>query len=184
MAHCSGQGIQTQNQMVADCLAVDISCRRYQMHGASVKYWSGSASVVTWGDAVRRAAGAAQQLPRVWRAYFSQPVLPASLALIMLYFNAVLSPGGLMTAFLSSLGLPGTAAAFFRCASRSSCYTTTCFGPVSTSKPRNARADPVRPAPVCLALTMLTSTAALSHDWPHDSLPFLPWPPWHCDCSL
>ncbi|KAK9862390.1 hypothetical protein WJX84_002421 [Apatococcus fuscideae] len=63
---------------------------------------------------LRRAAGAAQQLPRVWRAYFSQPVLPASLALIMLYFNAVLSPGGLMTAFLSSLGLPGTAAASFR----------------------------------------------------------------------
>ena len=62
----------------------------------------------TVGGAVR----AAQRLPRVWRAYFSQPVLPASLALIMLYFNAVLSPGGLMTAFLSSLGLPQVAAPF------------------------------------------------------------------------
>ncbi len=66
-------------------------------------------SAAVWG-----AVTAAQRLPRVWRAYFSQPVLPASLALIMLYFNAVLSPGGLMTAFLSSLGLPGIAAPF-RC---------------------------------------------------------------------
>ena len=55
---------------------------------------------------------AARRLPSVWRSYFSQPVLPASLALIMLYFNASLSPGGLMTAFLSSLGLPYVAAPF------------------------------------------------------------------------
>eukprot|EP00884_Botryococcus_braunii_P013074 jgi/Botrbrau1/21768/Bobra.43_1s0158.1 len=49
-----------------------------------------------------------------WRAYFRQPFLPASLAYIMLFFNAVLSPGGLMTAFLTSRGLSGMAAAAFR----------------------------------------------------------------------
>ncbi|BBM99026.1 solute carrier family 40 (iron-regulated transporter), member 1 [Marchantia polymorpha subsp. ruderalis] len=36
-----------------------------------------------------------------WKNYFAQPVLPASLAYVMLYFNAVLSPGGLMTSFLT-----------------------------------------------------------------------------------
>jgi iron-regulated transporter 1 len=49
-----------------------------------------------------------------WRLYLRQPILPASIAYIMLYFNAVLGPGGLMTAFLASRGLSGTAAAVFR----------------------------------------------------------------------
>ena len=52
-----------------------------------------------------------------WKLYLSQPILPASIAYIMLYFNAVLGPGGLMTAFLASRGLSGTAAATFRCTS-------------------------------------------------------------------
>lgn len=51
-----------------------------------------------------------------WKLYLKQPILPASIAYIMLYFNAVLGPGGLMTAFLASRGLSGTAAALFRCA--------------------------------------------------------------------
>lgn len=34
-----------------------------------------------------------------------QPVLPASLAYVLLYFNVVLTPGGLMTAFLTQRGL-------------------------------------------------------------------------------
>ena len=56
----------------------------------------------------------AQKTVASWQLYFQQPVLPASLAFIMLHFNAVLSPGCLMTAFLSSRGLSGTAAAVFR----------------------------------------------------------------------
>ena len=58
----------------------------------------------------------AQKTVSSWQLYFQQPVLPASLAFIMLHFNAVLSPGCLMTAFLSSRGLSGTAAAIFRLA--------------------------------------------------------------------
>ena len=49
-----------------------------------------------------------------WSLYLRQPVLPASMAYILLGFNAVLSPGGLMTAFLASRGLTGTSAALFR----------------------------------------------------------------------
>lgn len=49
-----------------------------------------------------------------WSLFLRQPILPASLAYILLGFNAVLSPGGLMTAFLASRGLTGTAAALFR----------------------------------------------------------------------
>ncbi|KAK8651566.1 hypothetical protein V6N13_141165 [Hibiscus sabdariffa] len=40
-----------------------------------------------------------------WREYILQPVLPASLAYVLLYFNVVLTPGSLMTAFLTQRGL-------------------------------------------------------------------------------
>lgn len=39
-----------------------------------------------------------------WLEYMQQPVLPASLAYVLLYFNVVLAPGGLMTAFLTQRG--------------------------------------------------------------------------------
>ncbi|KAJ8447084.1 hypothetical protein Cgig2_022813 [Carnegiea gigantea] len=40
-----------------------------------------------------------------WAEYLQQPVLPASIAYVLLYFNIVLTPGGLMTAFLTQRGL-------------------------------------------------------------------------------
>lgn len=40
-----------------------------------------------------------------WMEYLQQPVLPASLAYVFLYFNVVLAPGGLMTAFLTQSGM-------------------------------------------------------------------------------
>eukprot|EP01018_Ginkgo_biloba_P026325 Gb_08158 [translate_table: standard] len=40
-----------------------------------------------------------------WVQYKTQPVLPASLAYVLLYFNVVLTPGGLMTSFLTQRGL-------------------------------------------------------------------------------
>ncbi|KFK26445.1 hypothetical protein AALP_AA8G249400 [Arabis alpina] len=36
-----------------------------------------------------------------WKEYIQQPVLPASLAYVLLYFNVILTPGSLMTAFLT-----------------------------------------------------------------------------------
>ncbi|XP_057425564.1 solute carrier family 40 member 3, chloroplastic [Lotus japonicus] len=40
-----------------------------------------------------------------WKEYLGQPVLPASLAWVLLYFNVVLTPGSLMTAYLTQRGL-------------------------------------------------------------------------------
>lgn len=40
-----------------------------------------------------------------WVQYKTQPVLPVSLAFVFLYFNVVLSPGGLMTSYLTHRGL-------------------------------------------------------------------------------
>ncbi|XP_010524832.1 PREDICTED: solute carrier family 40 member 3, chloroplastic-like [Tarenaya hassleriana] len=40
-----------------------------------------------------------------WKEYIQQPVLPASLAYVLLYFNIVLTPGSLMTAFLTQRGV-------------------------------------------------------------------------------
>ncbi|TQD73490.1 hypothetical protein C1H46_040985 [Malus baccata] len=42
-----------------------------------------------------------------WKEYMQQPVLPASLAYVLLYFNVVLTPGSLMTAFLTQSGAAG-----------------------------------------------------------------------------
>lgn len=39
-----------------------------------------------------------------WFEYIQQPVLPASLAYVLLYFNVALAPSGLMTAFLTHHG--------------------------------------------------------------------------------
>ncbi len=49
--------------------------------------------------------GGLHAVMRGWKQYLSQPVLPASLAYVLLYFNAVLAPGGLMTTYLSQQGL-------------------------------------------------------------------------------
>lgn len=40
-----------------------------------------------------------------WKEYVQQPVLPASLAYVLLHLNVVLAPGSLMTAFLTQRGL-------------------------------------------------------------------------------
>ncbi|KAM0034016.1 putative ferroportin-1, MFS transporter superfamily [Helianthus debilis subsp. tardiflorus] len=47
--------------------------------------------------------------------YMKQPVLPASLAYVLLCFNAVLAPGGLMTAFLTQHGLSPSLIGGFSC---------------------------------------------------------------------
>jgi hypothetical protein len=39
-----------------------------------------------------------------WKEYMQQPVLPASLAYVLLFFNVVLAPSSLMTAFLTQRG--------------------------------------------------------------------------------
>lgn len=46
-----------------------------------------------------------QTIKHGWIEYIQQPVLPASIAYVLLNFNVVLAPGGLMTAFLTQSGL-------------------------------------------------------------------------------
>lgn len=47
-----------------------------------------------------------------WKEYMQQPVLPASLAYVLLYFNVVLTPGSLMTAYLTQSGICHTFSPF------------------------------------------------------------------------
>lgn len=49
-----------------------------------------------------------------WKAYFRQPILPSSLTFVLLFFNVVMAPGGLITAFLTLWGFDGNAMAIFR----------------------------------------------------------------------
>lgn len=49
-----------------------------------------------------------------WKTYFRQPILFSSLTFVLLFLNVALSPGGLITAFLTSKGLDGKGMAMFR----------------------------------------------------------------------
>ncbi|XP_024529777.1 solute carrier family 40 member 3, chloroplastic isoform X2 [Selaginella moellendorffii] len=53
-------------------------------------------------------------IKRGWIQYLSQPILPASVAYVLLYFNAVLGPGSLMTSFLTQQGLNPSIIGSFR----------------------------------------------------------------------
>ncbi|KAK1414982.1 hypothetical protein QVD17_30748 [Tagetes erecta] len=50
-----------------------------------------------------------------WNEYMQLPVLPASIAYVLLCFNVVLAPGGLMTAFLTQHGLSPSLIGGFSC---------------------------------------------------------------------
>ena len=50
-----------------------------------------------------------------WNEYFfNNPMLPSSIVIVLLYFNVALSPGGLLTAFLTFKGMNGSSLAIFR----------------------------------------------------------------------
>ncbi|KAL0422104.1 UNVERIFIED_CONTAM: Solute carrier family 40 member 3, chloroplastic [Sesamum latifolium] len=67
-----------------------------------------SSSAVCIPDAKNILATSLEAIKHGWFEYIQQPVLPASLAYVLLYFNVVLAPGGLMTAFLTQHGLNPT----------------------------------------------------------------------------
>lgn len=67
-------------------------------------YWTFQTKMYQWQ----------QNVVSTWRTYFSQPAVPTSNATVLLYFNAVMSPGGLMTAYLTTAGCTATLAAVFR----------------------------------------------------------------------
>eukprot|EP00270_Netrium_digitus_P004487 TRINITY_DN15615_c0_g1_i1.p1 TRINITY_DN15615_c0_g1~~TRINITY_DN15615_c0_g1_i1.p1 ORF type:complete len:630 (-),score=124.72 TRINITY_DN15615_c0_g1_i1:222-2111(-) len=54
------------------------------------------------------------EVVRGWKLYLGQAVLPASLAYVLLSCNAVLSPGSLMTSFLTQRGVDMSAVGLFR----------------------------------------------------------------------
>ncbi|KAL0048832.1 hypothetical protein WJX82_000311 [Trebouxia sp. C0006] len=106
-------------QRVVNCAADALTTDRAAAIAARLSLNAQSASEhkgISLSSILKRLGKSAQKTVSSWQLYFQQPVLPASLAFIMLHFNAVLSPGCLMTAFLSSRGLSGTAAAVFRAA--------------------------------------------------------------------
>ena len=61
-------------------------------------------------------------------SYFRQPILPSSLTFVLLFFNVVLSPGGLITALLTQWGFDGQAMAVFRGGCASECSVAPCRG--------------------------------------------------------
>lgn len=50
-----------------------------------------------------------------WKQYFfNNSMLPSSIVVVLLYFNVALSPGGILTSFLTVKGMNGTSLAIFR----------------------------------------------------------------------
>lgn len=74
---------------------------RCKLYSACDKSLSAS-SVLDFGNLVQKVMDA---IKCGWMEYKQQPVLPASLAYVLLYSNIVLAPGGIMTAFLTQRGL-------------------------------------------------------------------------------
>lgn len=62
-----------------------------------------------------------------WKTYFRQPILLSSLTFVLLFFNVALSPGGLITAFLTAKGMDGTSMALFRGGCASTLSLMLCF---------------------------------------------------------
>ncbi|XP_042005356.1 solute carrier family 40 member 3, chloroplastic-like isoform X2 [Salvia splendens] len=69
---------------------------------------SANSSVESTPNTANLLATSIEAIKHGWSEYIQQPVLPASLAYVLLYFNVVLTPGGMMTAFLTQHGLNPT----------------------------------------------------------------------------
>ncbi|KAG0616218.1 hypothetical protein M758_5G099300 [Ceratodon purpureus] len=80
-------------------------------HVSSGDQMKGSGADAQHDEAVE---GGLQAVIRGWKQYLAQPVLPASLAYVLLYFNAVLAPGGLMTTYLTQQGVNPSLVGLFR----------------------------------------------------------------------
>ncbi|KAL0454636.1 UNVERIFIED_CONTAM: Solute carrier family 40 member 3, chloroplastic [Sesamum latifolium] len=65
----------------------------------------GCSSAGLFSDSENILGSSVEAIKHGWFEYIQQPVLPASLAYVLLYFNVVLAPGGLMTAFLTQHGM-------------------------------------------------------------------------------
>ncbi|GBG58973.1 hypothetical protein CBR_g24322 [Chara braunii] len=92
-------------------------------------------------------AGAFFSIEKGWRLFLSQPVFPASLAYVMLYFNVVLGPGSLMTAFLTQRGMEASSIGLFRAA-----CAVTGFLATFTSVPLIARLGVLKTGAVSLLM--------------------------------
>jgi hypothetical protein len=74
-----------------------------------------------------------------WQVYLRQPIFPASAVYVLLFFNAVLGPGAMMTAFLAARGLSGAASGVFRRSPASCSPSALCCH--SCHRPQQCRAQ-------------------------------------------
>lgn len=62
-----------------------------------------------------------------WKLYLRQPICATSIALIFLFSNAVLTPGGVMTVVLTQQGIDGKGVAVFRTGCAATGFVSTLF---------------------------------------------------------
>ncbi|CAI7868906.1 unnamed protein product [Closterium sp. NIES-54] len=81
------------------------------------------------GKAATGVGKVAEAAGKGWRCYVQQAVMPASAAYVLLFFNAVLSPGGLLTSFLSQHGVQMSVIGAFRGACAAMGFAATFVSP-------------------------------------------------------
>ncbi|CAI7735873.1 unnamed protein product [Closterium sp. NIES-54] len=119
-----------------------------------------------------RAAGSVlgmsfRSVVRGWRSFLGQPVLPVSVAYVLLFFNCVLSPGGLITSFLTQQGVDVSVIGAFRGACAAMGFAATFLSPLLITRLGLLQAGGAALLFQSLVLAASLGVFALSHSMGH-----------------
>ncbi|CAI5534287.1 unnamed protein product [Closterium sp. Naga37s-1] len=119
-----------------------------------------------------RAAGSVvgmsvRSVVRGWRSFLGQPVLAVSVAYVLLFFNCVLSPGGLITSFLTQQGVDVSVIGAFRGACAAMGFAATFLSPLLITRLGLLQAGGAALLFQSLVLAASLGVFALSHSMGH-----------------
>ncbi|CAI5526230.1 unnamed protein product [Closterium sp. Naga37s-1] len=104
---------------------------------------------------------------RGWRSFLGQPVLAVSVAYVLLFFNCVLSPGGLITSFLTHQGVDVVVIGAFRGACAAMGFAATFLSPLLITRLGLLQAGGAALLFQSLVLAASLGVFALSHSMGH-----------------
>eukprot|EP00898_Chlorokybus_atmophyticus_P007851 jgi/Chlat1/8067/Chrsp73S07529 len=124
-----------------------------------------TSSSLSWLHALQSKQGLLAPLHTMmqsWKVYVSQPMAGASMAYVLLYFNAVLTPSGVLSAFLTQKGLPPSAVGAFRGSCAFVGFCSTLISPLIISRLGivNTAATALLMKAACLAVSVATFFAS------------------------
>ncbi|GJP37141.1 hypothetical protein CLOM_g21581 [Closterium sp. NIES-68] len=129
-------------------------------------------AVVVAGVAAWRAVGSVvglsvRSVARGWRSFLGQPVLAVSVAYVLLFFNCVLSPGGLITSFLTQQGVDVSVIGAFRGACAAMGFAATFLSPLLITRVGLLQAGGAALLFQSVVLALSLAVFAVSHSMRH-----------------